>query len=111
MRLMNRYVVGVVTVLSSVSILVGCSAAAAEWSRAERGVVVHPTGQGAAPVRLEVVSDSIIRVSADPDGDFARTASLMRVEDGPAPAKFDVKEMLRYGIDNAVEEEFRFPLK
>ena len=92
MRLMNRYVVGLVTVLSSVSILAACSAAAAEWSRAERGVVVHPTGQGAAPVRLEVVSDGIIRVSADPDGDFARTKSLMRVEGGAMPAKFDVQE-------------------
>lgn len=45
----------------------------------ENGVVVVPAQAGAAQVRLEVVGDSIVRVSADPDGDFARTPSLMRV--------------------------------
>lgn len=92
MHLMNRWVVGLVAVLSSVSTLTACSAAASGWDRAERGVVVHPTGKGAAAVRLEVVSDDIIRVSADPDGDFARTPSLMRVEDRSTPAKFELQE-------------------
>jgi alpha-D-xyloside xylohydrolase len=46
---------------------------------------VRPTTQGAAAVRLEVVSDGVIRVSADPDGDFVRTPSLMRVEEAGKP--------------------------
>ncbi|HEV8694494.1 MAG TPA: TIM-barrel domain-containing protein, partial [Lysobacter sp.] len=60
------------------------------WSKTDRGVVVHPTDKGSADVRLEVVNDAIIRVSADPDGDFARTPSLMRVADDPKPAAFKV---------------------
>ncbi|MCI4566360.1 TIM-barrel domain-containing protein [Lysobacter sp. CFH 32150] len=60
------------------------------YEKVDRGIVVHPTVQGAADVRLQVVSDGIIRVSADPDGGFARTQSLMRVEDGSAVPAFEV---------------------
>lgn len=45
----------------------------------DNGVVVVPAQAGAAQVRLELVDDNIVRVSADPDGDFKRTPSLMRV--------------------------------
>lgn len=45
----------------------------------DNGVVVVPAQAGAAQVRLELVDDNIVRVSADPDGDFTRTPSLMRV--------------------------------
>ncbi|MBC7990328.1 MAG: DUF4968 domain-containing protein, partial [Luteimonas sp.] len=66
------------------------SAGSQAYEKTDRGVIVHPTAQGAADVRLQVVSDGIIRVSADPDGDFARTQSLMRVADEGAAPAFDV---------------------
>ena len=43
------------------------------------GVIVRPADAKAADVRLQLVNDHIVRVSADLDGDFARSASLMRV--------------------------------
>src|SRR5688500_9440229 len=66
------------------------TAASQPYEKTDRGVIVHPSGKDAADVRLEVVSDGIIRVSADPDGDFARTQSLMRVEDTDAVPSFEV---------------------
>lgn len=66
--------------------------ASAGYEKIEGGVVVRPTTDGAAPVRLQVVSDGVIRVSADPDGDFARTPSLMRVEDATKPPTFQIAE-------------------
>src|SRR5688500_14131585 len=55
------------------------AAASQAYEKTDRGIVVHPTAEGAADVRLQVVNDGIIRVSADPDGDFERTQSLMRI--------------------------------
>lgn len=49
------------------------------------GLVVRPSDAQAADVRLQVVRPGIVRVTADPDGDFARTPSLMRVDAGKAP--------------------------
>ena len=66
------------------------SAGSQAYEKTDRGIVVHPTAQGAADVRLQVVSDGIIRVSADPDGDFARSPSLMRVEENSAAPAFEV---------------------
>lgn len=62
----------------SLSLLVS-SAHAQEVQRQADGVTVHPRVQGTAAVRLQVVDTGIIRVSADPDGDFKRSDSLMRV--------------------------------
>ena len=70
----------------------GGGAASASYEKTDDGVIVRPTTDGAADVRLEVVSDGVIRVSADPDGDFARTPSLMRVEDAAKPPAFKVAE-------------------
>lgn len=75
--------------------LAACTAATADsasgqWSKTDRGVVVHPTGANAADVRLEAINDAIIRVSADPDGDFARTPSLMRASDNTPAPSFEV---------------------
>jgi alpha-D-xyloside xylohydrolase len=66
------------------------TAASQPYEKTDRGVIVHPSGKDAADVRLEVVSDGIIRVSADPDGDFERTQSLMRVGDDDAVPAFEV---------------------
>jgi alpha-D-xyloside xylohydrolase len=66
------------------------TAASQPYEKTDRGVIVHPSGKDAADVRLEVVSDGIIRVSADPDGDFERTQSLMRIEDTGAVPLFEV---------------------
>ena len=63
------------------------------YEKTAQGVIVRPTQQGAAPVRLEVAGDGIVRVSADPDGDFARSPSLMRVVDDKAPTPaFEVSD-------------------
>src|SRR5690606_26694958 len=73
--------------------LAGCGAqAATPWTQSGNDVIVDPVGEGAANVRLQVVSDRIIRVTADPDGDFQRSKSLMRVEREGAPPKFEVTE-------------------
>ena len=53
--------------------------AAQTVERQADGVIVRPADAKAADVRLQLVNDRILRVSADPDGDFARSASLMRV--------------------------------
>ena len=59
--------------------------------RTSDGLIVHPADDTAADVRLQLVDDHIVRVSADPDGDFQRSPSLMRVPvAGQAP--FDVVE-------------------
>ena len=49
-------------------------------------VIVRPSQDAAAAVRVEAVAPGILRVSADPDGDFQRSASLMRADAGVAPA-------------------------
>jgi len=68
------------------------AAGAQQVDRNAEGVIVHPAQAGAAPVRLQVVDDGIIRVSADPQGDFKRSPSLMRADTGkPVPA-FQVAE-------------------
>ena len=73
--------------------LAGCGAqAATSWERVDDGLVVRPSADGAADVRLQVVSDRIIRVTADPDGDFQRSKSLMRVEREDAAPKFEASE-------------------
>jgi alpha-D-xyloside xylohydrolase len=90
MRLMKWRVIRLAAMLSCGLIVTACYASP-QWNRTEHGIVVHPTGTGAAEVRLEVISDAVIRVSADPDGDFARTPSLMRAVADAAPAKFEVK--------------------
>ncbi|MBB4129245.1 alpha-D-xyloside xylohydrolase [Xanthomonas translucens] len=70
--------------------LLAAGANAQEVKKDADGVTVHPSAKGAAPVRLQVVDSGIIRVSADPDGDFKRTPSLMRVPvQGDTAYQFD----------------------
>ncbi len=71
--------------------LLALSAAAAQAAgpaveKTAHGVVVRPTDTRAADVRVEAVAPGILRVSADPDGAFERTPSLMRTEGGTPPA-------------------------
>ncbi|WP_149195269.1 TIM-barrel domain-containing protein [Luteimonas suaedae] len=88
-----RYVTWLALPLAALLAACGAESASQRYETTDRGIVVHPTEEGAAAVRLQAVSDHIIRVSADPAGEFARTPSLMRVEDeGPAPA-FEVAEV------------------
>jgi alpha-D-xyloside xylohydrolase len=66
----------------AMAMLVACMPLAARGQSVESlddGLVVRPADPSAAQVRLQLVSDRIIRVSADVDGDFQRSASLMRV--------------------------------
>ncbi len=66
-------------------------AAAQTVERQADGVIVRPADAKAAGVRLQVVNDRIVRVSADLDGDFKRSASLMRVPVQGTP-KFEVSQ-------------------
>lgn len=71
---------------------VGC--AAGKYEKTPRGVVVNVASaapDGAKKVRLEVVGDKIIRVSATPDSKFAPDASLVTVEQETRP-EFAVTE-------------------
>lgn len=73
--------------------LAACAASSASpWQQEGDSVTVRPTAEGAAPVRLQVVADNIIRVTASPDGSFARSPSLMRVKDTGTAPKFEVAE-------------------
>ncbi len=75
------------------AVLAACSASSASpWERAGDSVTVRPTEEGAADVRLQVVGDNIIRVTAAPDGKFDRSPSLMRVASEGAAPTFDVTE-------------------
>ncbi|HBK47246.1 MAG TPA: alpha-xylosidase [Xanthomonadaceae bacterium] len=71
--------------------LAATGADAQQVTRSADGVTVVPSAQGAAAVRLQVVDQGIIRVSADQDGDFERSPSLMRVP-VQADARFSVDE-------------------
>jgi alpha-D-xyloside xylohydrolase len=67
-----------------VAALLPLAAAAQSVERRADGIVVKPLAPGAAAVRVQLVDDHIVRVSADRDGDFQRSRSLMRVSgDGP----------------------------
>ena len=72
--------------LSVVAALVPVQALAQSVERQADGVIVRPADAKAADVRLQLVSDRIVRVSADVDGDFQRSPSLMRAAP-PAPAR------------------------
>lgn len=80
-------------VLPLAAALAGCGVSASDpWERSDDTVIVRPSADGAATVRLQVVADDIIRVTAAPDGRFERSESLMRVASaGDVPA-FDVAE-------------------
>lgn len=77
--------------LPLLALLAACGGKAGQaYEKTDNGVIVRPADKGAAAVRLQVVDAGIIRVSADPDGDFKRSPSLMRVEATTPAAKFDV---------------------
>ena len=59
------------------------------WQRTDTGVVVSPTQGEVRKVRLEVMNDAIIRVTASPDDNMALKKSLMVVAE-PSPSKFDI---------------------
>lgn len=68
------------------------AASAQTVERQADGVIVRPADAKAADVRLQLVDDRIVRVSADVDGDFQRSPSLMRVANSaPVPA-FEVSQ-------------------
>ena len=69
-----------------VAALLPLAAMAQSVERQADGVIVRPADEGAADVRLQVVADHIVRVSADGDGDFQRSTSLMRVPVPGTPA-------------------------
>lgn len=68
------------------------AAAAQTVERQADGVIVRPADAAAADVRLQLVGDRIVRVSADPDGDFQRSPSLMRAPAAVPAGAFQVEE-------------------
>ncbi|MDE2184558.1 MAG: DUF5110 domain-containing protein [Alphaproteobacteria bacterium] len=63
---------------------------AANWQKTDDGVVVSPTGGAAKRVRLVVMTDTIIRVSATADESFNLPKSLMVTASPQSGVKFDV---------------------
>ena len=74
--------------------------------RTTDGVIVRPADGKAADVRLQLVNDHIVRVSADLDGDFARSASLMRVPVSGSPTfkLVEGKDSVRLQADGIAAE-------
>ena len=80
-------------VLPLAAALAACGVSASDsWERSDDSVIVRPTAQGAAVVRLQVAGDGILRVTASPDGRFERTESLMRAASAGLTPAFDVGE-------------------
>ena len=79
--------------LPAAIVLAGCGAQAAErWERNGNDIVVHPSAEGAVPVRLQVVDGNVLRVTADPAGTFRRSPSLMRVQGPDGAPQAEVTE-------------------
>jgi alpha-D-xyloside xylohydrolase len=64
--------------------------ATTSWQKTATGVVVTPTGGQARKVRLEVMTDSIIRVTAVPTDGLDLPKSLMVLVEPATDVKFDV---------------------
>jgi alpha-D-xyloside xylohydrolase len=64
--------------------------AAVNWQRIENGVIVRPASGQPRTIRLQVMTDSIIRVTATPADSLNLPASLMVVAKPLNAAKFDV---------------------
>jgi carbamoyl-phosphate synthase small subunit len=65
--------------------LAACGGTASKpWERSGDGVTVRPSADGAAAVRLQVVDDHIIRVTAAPDGKFDFEALKKAAKDAPS---------------------------
>ncbi len=80
-------------VLVCVALLAACGTKKSEGSfvRSERGIVVTPAANESRRVRLEVIGDRIVRVTAAADGNLDLPKSLMVVESAAAPA-FEVEQ-------------------
>lgn len=72
--------------------LLPLSALAQTVERQADGLIVRPADAAAADVRLQLVGERIVRVSADPDGDFARSPSLMRSKTTTPTPAFQIEE-------------------
>ncbi len=71
--------------------IAGCAPKAPRYEKVQGGIVVSVGGDQAKKVRLSVVSDDIIRVSATPTGEFSSKNSLMIVPQEHKP-QFKVEE-------------------
>ena len=67
------------------------AAPAAAYRRIPRGIIVTPAGGAARRVRLEVVTDRIVHVTAFPSTDLALPQSLMAVRTGSTKVPFTVR--------------------
>ena len=77
----------------AVIVCLSASCTNASWEKTGDGILVHvgkAEGKGGSKVRLEVVDENIIRVSATP-GDFSNEKSLV-VDKKPAAAEWNVTE-------------------
>lgn len=71
--------------------LAGCGSKSNKYEKIDGGVVVSLAGDQAKKVRLTVVADDIIRVSATPNDDFSSKNSLMIVPQEGKP-EFELNE-------------------
>ena len=84
--------VAVVTTGADVSVFAPAKAAApaTAWQKTVDGVIVTPASGAARRVRLQVMSDGIIRVTAAPAGNLETPKSLMVVAAPVAGVKMNV---------------------
>src|SRR5690606_15131891 len=76
----------------AVASMLPLAALAQTVERQADGVIVRPADASAADVRLQVVGERIVRVSADPDGDFKRSPSLMRSTSATSVPAFKIEQ-------------------
>ena len=90
------------------AILAGCGARAdTRWEHVGGDVVVRPAAEDAADVRLQVVSDRIIRITADPDNTRAEYAVMVRSDmKGMGLGFLLMTEIMDYARSHGIAEVF-----
>ncbi len=85
--------------LAALSVLAACaavetpapSADAPQWSRTDNGLIIHPTVGETGSLRLELIDENILRVTAVPGAGLPELQSLMVIAD-PSGATFSTHE-------------------
>ena len=88
-------VIGALVTLLGILAIMCHSCSTAPYERTEDGVVVRLNGKSDFPdqaVRLQVVTDRIIRVTAIPSGEFPQTASLITIPQPARETEFTIEE-------------------
>ena len=74
------------------ALVAGSAFAAAHYQPTEAGIIVTPTDKNCAPVRVKVIDDRTVRISAEPDGKFDNAAPSLVVLNPSASDNFAIKD-------------------